>query len=333
MRKRLLILITLHLSVITVLAQPDTARIHRHLRQADSVLSARYYSSNIDTNFIQRPEGRLTVKLRLNVSGATIDATGNGGVGSYHSHTYADFKATYSIAATYRGISAGLALNPRALLGKYKDYELNMNSYGNRMGFDVIYQRAKNFTGWVQHDDQPKIDLPRDLLTVRTLNVNGYYAFNHRRFSYPAAFTQSYIQRRSAGSWMLAASFQGQYVQTRADESIGNRPAKLQVVNWAVGGGYGYNLVLPHQWLLHLSSLPTFIVVSRNRMWIDDERQTMKYRFPEVIITGRGAVVHSWDRYFVGSTMVFNFTGIGDKDLLEVHNTKWRIRTFIGMRF
>ena len=30
-----------------------------------------------------------------------------------------------------------------------------------------------------------------------------------------------------------------------------------------IGGGYGYNLVLPHQWLVHLSSLPTFIIFSR----------------------------------------------------------------------
>ena len=132
---------------------------------------------------------------------------------------------------------------------------------------------------------------------------------------------------------MLAASFQGQYVETSADETLGNRPAKLQVVNFGLGAGYGYNLVLPHKWLVHLSSLPTFIVYSRNRMWLDGQRQSMSYRFPDVIITARGAVVHSWGRYFLGSTMVFNFTRIGDKNQLEVMNTKWRIRTFIGMRF
>ena len=299
---------------------------------ADSVLSARYYGGNIDTNYIQRPQGRLTLKLRFNVSGAGIDANGMTNE-TFQSHTEADFKATVSIAATYRGISAGLALNPRALLGKYKDYELNLNSYGNRMGFDVVYQRAKNFTGWIQVGDHPEIDVPHDILTVHTLNLNGYYAFNHRRFSYPAAFTQSYIQRRSAGSFMVGASFQGQQIETHHNEMLDNPEGKLQIVNFGLGAGYGYNLVLPHRWLIHLSTLPTLIVFSQNRMWLNDERQTMKYRFPEVIITGRGAVVHSWSRYFIGSTMVFNFTSIGDKDELEVQNTKWRIRTFIGMRF
>ena len=319
-------------SLLASLAQPDTARIHRHLLMADSVLSARYYGGNIDTNYIQRPAGRLTLKLRFNVSGAGIEASGKMNE-TFQSHHEADFKGTVSVAATYRGISAGLALNPRALPGKYKDYELNLNSYGNRMGFDVVYQRAKNFTGWLQVGDGPRIDVPHDLMTVHTLNLNGYYAFNRRRFSYPAAFTQSYIQRRSVGSFMIGASFQGQQIETHHNETLDNPEGKLQIVNFGLGAGYGYNLVLPHQWLIHLSSLPTFIVYSRNRMWLNDERQTMKYRFPEVIITGRGAVVHSWSRYFVGSTMVFNFTAIGDEDQLEVRNTKWRIRTFIGMRF
>ena len=49
-----------------------------------------------------------------------------------------------------------------------------------------------------------RIDLPEGILQVKTLNVNAFYVFNYRRFSYPAAFSQSYIQRRSAGSFLLA---------------------------------------------------------------------------------------------------------------------------------
>ena len=35
---------------------------------------------------------------------------------------------------------------------------------------------------------------------------------------------------------------------------------------------------------------------------------------------------------FLGLSMVFNFTNIGDKDNLTVQNNKWRIRTFFGLR-
>lgn len=119
------------------MAQPDTARIHRHLQRVDSVLSVRYYSGNIDTNYIRRPTERLTLKLRFNISGATVEAVGKTEEAAFTSRNHADYKGTLSVAATYRGISLGLSLNPAAIIGKYKDYELNLNSYGNRMGFDV----------------------------------------------------------------------------------------------------------------------------------------------------------------------------------------------------
>ena len=35
----------------------------------DSVLTARYYRSPYDTNYVVRPEGKLTLKIRLNQSG------------------------------------------------------------------------------------------------------------------------------------------------------------------------------------------------------------------------------------------------------------------------
>ena len=36
--------------------------------------------------------------------------------------------------------------------------------------------------------------------------LNLYYIFNNRRFSYPAAFSQSTNQRRSAGSFIIGFS-------------------------------------------------------------------------------------------------------------------------------
>jgi hypothetical protein len=159
------------------------------------------------------------------------------------------------------------------------------------------------------------------------LNVNAYYAFNHRCFSYPAAFMQSYIQRRSAGSFLLAVSGQGQKAETKAQYV-----SVLRVTNIGIGGGYGYNWVPRQHWLLHLSGLPTFTVYSNTSLKVNDERIPLDYHFPEVIITARGAVVREFGNMFVGTSMVFNFTNIGDRSKLAVHNIKWRTRLFVGFR-
>ena len=207
------------------------------------------------------------------------------------------------------------------------DYELNINSYGNRFGWDFIYQDARNFTGWHDHEGMERIELPADMLSVKTLNLNAYYAFNSRRFSYPAAFSQSYIQRHSAGSFLLAASGMGQHAKLDWEQKM-----DMKMTNIGIGAGYGYNFVPSHDWLLHISGLPTFIVYSHTSMNFGDTRVPLHYHFPEVIITGRGAVVRQTGNKFYGMSMVFNFTNIGHEESLTLHNIKWRIRAFFGLR-
>ena len=234
------------------------------------------------------------------------------------------------MGVSYLGFSLSVSLNPAKLMGRYSDYELNFNSYGRRFGFDIIYQDAQNFTGWHDHEGMERIGLPDGMLKVKTLNLNAFYVFNSRRFSYPAAFSQSYIQRRSAGSFLLAASGMGQRATLDWEQEM-----QLKMTNIGLGAGYGYNYVPGQGWLLHISALPTFIVYSNTSMVFGDDRIPLHYHFPEVIITGRGAVVRQWGNKFLGLSMVFNFTNIGDKDNLTVQNNKWRIRTFhleVGLR-
>ena len=294
----------------------------------DSALTSRYNrNKGIDTAYILRPQTKWTVVGRINVSGAKIETEGIDNGLHFNSEMKADYKSTLSVAVSYLGLSLSASLNPAKLMGKYRDYELNFNSYGKRFGFDIIYQDAKNFTGWHDHDGMERIELPADMLKVKTLNVNAFYVFNSRRFSYPAAFSQSYIQRRSAGSFLLAASGQGQHASLDWEQEM-----QLKVTNIGIGAGYGYNYVPRQGWLLHISALPTFIVYSKTSMTFGDNRVPLHYHFPEAIITGRGAAVYQWRNKFAGLSMVFNFTNIGDEESLAVHNIKWRVRTFFGLR-
>ena len=316
------------LAVIVLLpAHASEATAQDVLQRIDSLLSRRYYKGDLDTAYIVRPQTKWTVTARFNVSGAKIEAEGIDDGLHFKSEMEAERKATLSVGVSYLGFSLSAALNPAKLMGKYRDFELNFNSYGRCFGFDIIYQDAKNFTGWHDHEGMERIELPDGMLKVRTLNVNTYYALNSRRFSYPAAFSQSYIQRRSAGSFLLAASGMKQHATLDWEQGM-----QLKMTNIALGAGYGYNYVPRQGWLLHLSALPTFIVYSHTSMTFGDTRVPLHYHFPEVIITGRGAVVRHWSNKFLGLSMVYNFTNIGHEESLALHNTKWRIRTFFGIR-
>ncbi len=313
--------------MVMIGADAQTQKLQRMLRHNDSLMTVRYRSGNIDTNYITRPTTKWTIVARMNVSGAKIETEGMDNGIPFKSEMKADYKSTLSVGVSYLGFSLNAALNPAKLLGRYRDYELNFNSYGKRFGFDIIYQDAHNFKGWHDHEGMDRIELPDGMLKVKTLNVNAFYVFNSRRFSYPAAFTQSYIQRRSAGSILLAASGQGQHATLDYTQKT-----DMKMTNIGLGMGYGYNFVPGEGWLLHISALPTFIVYSNTSMTFGDNRVPLSYHFPEVIITGRGAVVRQWRNKFLGLSMVFNFTNIGNEERLAVHNIKWRVRTFFGIR-
>jgi hypothetical protein len=316
----------LQLALIGFLCQPLSAQ--RILHRFDSLLSVKYNRGNIDTAYVVRPQTKWTVTARLNVSGAKIESEGmENGQQHFHSELKADYKSTLSVGVSYLGFSLSAALNPAKMMGRYSDYELNFNSYGKRFGFDIIYQDAHNYTGWHDGDGMDRIELPEDMLKVKTLNVNAFYVFNSRRFSYPAAFSQSYIQKRSAGSFLLAMSGMGQHASLDWEEKL-----DLKMTHIGIGGGYGYNFVPGKGWLLHISVLPTFIVYTNTSMTFGDTNVPLHYHFPEVIITSRGAVLRQWSNKFIGLSMVFNYTNTGDKDNLELQNTKWRVRTFFGLR-
>lgn len=321
-------LLIVALLALTSEATAQTLTQSERRERMDSALTSRYNrNKGIDTAYILRPQTKWTVVGRINVSGAKIETEGIDNGMHFNSEMKADYKSTLSVAVSYLGISLSASLNPAKLIGKYRDYELNFNSYGKRFGFDIIYQNAKNFTGWHDHEGMERIELPADMLKVKTLNVNAFYVFNSSRFSYPAAFSQSYIQRRSAGSFLLAASGQGQHASLDWEQKM-----QLKVTNIGIGAGYGYNYVPRQGWLLHISALPTFIVYSKTSMTFGDNRIPLSYHFPECIITSRGSVVRQWSNKFLGLSMVFNYTNIGNEDKLAVYNVKWRVRTFFGLR-
>ena len=297
----------------------------------DSLLAEKNSRVNYDTAYIGRPSNRLTLKLRSNISGSKFRVKGQRNDMEGGSDVSTDNKATLSIGASYRGISAGLALNPGKLFGHYKDYELNVNAYGNRYGVDVAYQSSTTLSGTVTINGD-KYFMQKGVMDMKMLTINGYYAFNGRCFSYPAAFTQSYIQRRSAGSWLVGFSYLGGSLTAGAKKSERMPDYRIYVGHLGIGGGYGYNLVVGRNWLIHLSALPTLVISNRNNIKVDGQRRDMATKFPDLILAERAAIVRNFgNKYFAGATLVMTNSLLGDDDI-DINYRKWRTRLFIGVR-
>jgi len=301
--------------------------------QVDSVLSARYYKTSYDTNYVVRPEGRLTLKVRLNQSGDDFHVKGDKDGVCSKADLSTNFKTTVSIGASYRGISASFAINPAKMKGAYQDYEFNLAYYSSRLSLDASYHRSTTLAGDIERGNAIG-NLEAGDVKMKMANLAGYYVFNHRRFSYPAVFTQSYIQRRSAGSWLAGISYQGGSIET-TDEFKDRHPdapdINIHIGLLGIGGGYGYNWVLGKKWLLHFSMLPTFVIYNYNHMTVNGERRDAKHFSFSMIFNERAAVIYNFSpRYFAGATLTMS-NSFFDNDV-TVNQNKWRARILVGMR-
>lgn len=102
-------------------------------------------------------------------------------------------------------------------------------------------------------------------LEMENLSVDAYYFFNHRRYSYGAAYSFAKIQRRSAGSWMAGFSYSYQNISVDFTQlpqdlipylTIQMGHYRFRYNDYALLVGYGYNFVLPRGFLLNLTGLP-----------------------------------------------------------------------------
>ena len=318
-----------------LLATAATAqnRDHQMMATVDSVLATRYYKTSYDTNYVVRPDGRLTLKVRLNQSGDDFNVRGDKDGVRSKADLSTNHKTTVSIGASYRGISASLAINPAKMSGIYKDYELNLAYYSSRLSLDASYHRSTTLSGDTQRGDNVGYLAAGDV-KMTMVNLAGYYVFNHRRFSYPAAFTQSYIQRCSAGSWLAGISYQGGSIETTAElkKRMPDAPdLDIHIGLLGLGGGYAYSWVLGGRWLLHFSMLPTVVVYNHNYMTVNGVRKDAPHLGLSMIFNERAAVVCNISpRYFAGATLTMS-NSIFDNDVM-VNQNKWRAQAFIGMR-
>lgn len=306
------------------------------LYTVDEYLSNAYYKADYDTAYIGRPMGtKWTVALRSFFDWTTYNITGTIEDVPYNIHMRSELNPKLSIYGGYLGFGASLSRSYKKIMGKEEaDWNLKFTTYGNRFGgaFSMNEIHSMDGTFSFDYDSQHySLELPKHFVTQISMYGNFYYAVNHEEFSYPAAFSHSFIQKRSAGSLLVGGALNVNITMV-GDSLQDTEIVRISNIMIGAGIGYGYNLVLNKNWLIHGSVLPYLVVLGGTIYKFAGEKEDSSVsEFPESFIVGRTAVIRTFGRWFAGASGQLNYYNIRCDDF-KVGCQEWEIIAFVGAR-
>lgn len=294
--------------------RPWRISLDSYLSQSDlemkSTIDGTAVFSDVEGNLECRP------RIRTDVSASVGVRVGYKGFAAHYAYSVAGDKGRdFSISGSGTWYCAHLRLH------EFKTSEPRVTSEGKFILGDEATPNWQSYTGnWI-------LSSP---IKARTVVADGYYIFNKRRFSYKAAYRQSVIQKRSAGSWLAGAMFY--YSDFRYDNDVN---ADLivsmgdvgRIKQWQanVGAGYGYNFVPAKGWLISAMAMPMLTLYNRvktyqfdsnyRQMALDEEEHDdddllpKDYRISQMGTESRNSrislnfnarlsVTYNWSRYF-----------------------------------
>jgi hypothetical protein len=295
----------------------------------------------------------MTIWQTFYAKGEAMDAAlGNT---TFETNLRTNFKPKLNIQVGYMGIALAGGISFNKLAGNTdRDFDIKLNMYGKSFGFELGLSGIQTLHGnymidipgmdifpvpiITDNNDTLYLDLPIDIevpegkVNQVVFNFNFYYAFNHKKFSYPAAFTQMFLQKRSAGSILAGGELHLNSI-TIGDTINSDEVFRLTNMTCGIGVGYGYNFVLPRHWLIHISALPYIVLYSKTRVRNYMEKEYgVNSDFPEVFLVGRSAVVHDFNnRWFIGATGQINLSNVNTKHL-KTGDGQFQVFVFVGVR-
>ena len=200
---------------------------------------------------------------------------------------------------------------------KNKGTEFDLSLYSSKLGVDIFYRRTGN--NYKIHKIRGFYDeIPSNYsenfngLKVDIKGLNLYYIFNNRKFSYPAAFSQSTNQRRNAGTFIAGFSISKhnldfdyeelpEYIQEKMNP--GMKVNKIKYTNANISFGYAYNWVFARNCLACISLTPAIAYKASD---VDAETHEGKQWYSKFNLDFliRAGIVYNNGKYFVGSSFV-----------------------------
>ena len=253
----------------------------------------------------------------------------------------------------WRWIFLGYTIDLKSLKFSNGKREFDFSFYAAQLGVDLFYRRTgsdyrirnvdlgKNVnTGMLE-------DVKFDGLSVGITGFNAYYIFNHKRFSYPAAFNQSTMQKISCGSWMAglgwmrnSLEFDYNKMQRLVSDRLG-QPVPLdsglmfnsvKYYNLNASVGYAYNWVFARH-CLFCSSLSVALAYKNTRgETVDDDKTGFDFNNFNVDGIGRFGVVWNNNKWYAGASAIVRLYNY-HTSRFAANNIFGSLNVYVGFNF
>ena len=248
----------------------------------------------------------------------------------------------------WRWIFLGYSFDVKDIFGghknKAKKTEMALNLYSSKFGVDLYWRKTgsdfkiRSYNGFQLNTPTKNMDFNGFQSKIKGLNA--YWIFNYKRFSYPAAYSQSTNQRKSAGSLMAGFSYSQHNISfdydklpTEMRDQLHNALLfkKVKYSDYSLCLGYGYNWVFAKNWVSNLSLLPA---IAYKKSKINDTPQPHTHWIKDInfdLIT-RASIVYNNSKYFAGAALVMHTYDYRKEDF-SLTNTFGTLRIYVGLNF
>jgi hypothetical protein len=374
MKRYLTFLIALTLCGQT-LAQGGVTRLLKKLGSLIDTMSV----SGVDRRYIDAPEKPWQLIAKGNVNQSSLEMNTEGDiVGVTYKATpflKTELSKYVGLWAGYRGYGLGYTMNVGGDKGSYLTFGATGGAYGVNIRIHSFENSNPKFglkIDIIPEESEQSWDEVQliDPIKVHTLIADGYYMFNGRRFSYAAAYDQSVLQKRSAGSLMAGAMYYYGHVDyaTHTNGDLVYMMKGLgQVKLWqaSVGAGYAYNWVPARGLLVSAMAMPMLTFVNKIKAYgyttnledlmgdehfladdiTDEDWDAWFYNKLRITPIGnktynsgmtvnfdaRLSLTYNFGRYFVNAYGQFNNNRYSHKSTYG-HLNDWFVNTSIGVR-
>ena len=234
--------------------------------------------ANVDRSYIEQPKKPWAVEVRTSASQSALEMNADWSIeglldGKFTAKTDNGFSTSLGAWVGYRGYGFGWSKELTGGDGSTLAFGAMGGSFGINLRIGSYRSRMPDVSSYLADGNDVMTMKERaeldDPIRVRSLFLDGYYLFNGKHFSYAAAYDQSLIQRRSAGS--LIAGLMYYHTRVVYDDNsnwplllLMNDIGKIKFTQANVGVGYAYNWVPARGWLVSVQAMP--MVTFYNRM-------------------------------------------------------------------